>query len=262
MSLQLQRTSVLKHVLEAVSTVLGQNWRLEVWAFLQNLKHLVLIVELHLEIRTTLAWTHHLNRFTPCVCCNCKLLYFSIFLHNKVKQPHQSKSRWDITSGCACFVTVCLPLSISSVYASRLHRFETVLALRYANASLCLAFIVACFPSLSSCSSAVCLASIGLRHMHLVLAVMCSIQCCHKSRNWPMDLGQWPRQDPTWLMMMRLQGMSSLRNAASKRLDSLMPKTVGIVAMINSVCSLSLNNSRTMTTLSCRDSSNYRDMFV
>jgi hypothetical protein len=61
-----------------------------------------------------------------------------------------------------------------------------------------------------------------------------------------------PTQPPTWLTMMRLQGMPSSRSVASSRLLSLMPNMVGMVAMMNSVWPLSRNSFFTMRTRSCR----------
>ena len=58
------------------------------------------------------------------------------------------------------------------------------------------------------------------------------------------------QQLPTWLTMMRRQGMCSLASAVASRSDSFTPSTVGMVAMMNSVWLRSLNRSRTMTTLS------------
>ena len=54
-----------------------------------------------------------------------------------------------------------------------------------------------------------------------------------------------------WLTMMRLQGMRSFRSAPSRRELSLIPSTVGMVAITNSVVFSSRKRSRTITTLSC-----------
>mmetsp|Transcript_4879 Transcript_4879/g.13612 ORF Transcript_4879/g.13612 Transcript_4879/m.13612 type:complete len:272 (-) Transcript_4879:575-1390(-) len=61
-----------------------------------------------------------------------------------------------------------------------------------------------------------------------------------------------------WLTMIRLHGMLAARRACSNRLLSLMASWVGIVAITNSMASLSWNSACTIWILACRSSSFFR----